>query len=209
MRLTQRISNLTCPQTQFEAWLALQAGSSSGLMEAPAARQRWSVTCLHNASKGAEDEKLRQMWRSITPSQAYALLSKPDVTVTNQSDKEVQLQKIERLDEQVRAVYSPEPCKMLYEEQGLQSAALYDRGFSQAVVVQALTAAGVVASTMSNKLMQKLGFADADSALACVHLDANGKGLGPADALAISWLCAASAELTSVWTPAHEPTPLP
>ena len=47
---------------------------------------------------------LRLMWANKTPEEAYDILSKPDVTVTNQSDKDGQLPKIQKLAEQVRKV---------------------------------------------------------------------------------------------------------
>ena len=60
---------------------------SSGLLAAGASRQRCVMVCLHNATMGNEDVKLRQMWADVTPTAAHELLSKPDMTVTNQSDK--------------------------------------------------------------------------------------------------------------------------
>ena len=66
--------------------------------------------CLHNATTGTEDAKLVQMWSHVTPEQAHALLSKPDVTVTNQGDKEMQLDKIATLDGEVRAALGVDPA---------------------------------------------------------------------------------------------------
>ena len=37
------------------------------------------------------------MWATKTPVQAFELLSRPDVNVTNQSDKELQLRKLQQL----------------------------------------------------------------------------------------------------------------
>ena len=47
---------------------------------------------------------LVEMWRAKGVNEAYEILSKPDVTVTNQQDKEVVLQKIKKINEQVRSV---------------------------------------------------------------------------------------------------------
>ena len=47
---------------------------------------------------------LRSMWADKTPKEAYDILKQPDVTVTNQSDKDDQLPKIQKLEEQVRKV---------------------------------------------------------------------------------------------------------
>lgn len=44
------------------------------------------------------------MWADRTPQQAHEILALPDVSVTNQSDKEMQLSKLIQLDEEVRDV---------------------------------------------------------------------------------------------------------
>ena len=41
------------------------------------------------------------MWRGLTPKDAIEKLKKPDVTVTNESDKVMQLKKLKELDERV------------------------------------------------------------------------------------------------------------
>mgnify|MGYP002840889385 CR=1 FL=1 len=45
-----------------------------------------------------------QTWEDKTPQQAFDILSKPDITVTNQSDKDVQLPKLLQLDAFARQV---------------------------------------------------------------------------------------------------------
>ena len=47
---------------------------------------------------------LRTMWANKTPIEAYDILKQEDVTVTNQSDKDNQLPKIQKLAEEVRQV---------------------------------------------------------------------------------------------------------
>ena len=47
---------------------------------------------------------LRTMWANKTPNEAYDILKQEDVTVTNQSDKDNQLPKIQKLAEEVRQV---------------------------------------------------------------------------------------------------------
>ena len=47
---------------------------------------------------------LRTMWANKTPNEAYDILRQEDVTVTNQSDKDNQLPKIQKLAEEVRQV---------------------------------------------------------------------------------------------------------
>ena len=42
---------------------------------------------------------LRKMWADKTAEQAYAILEKPDVKVTNKKDKDVQLPKLAKLNE--------------------------------------------------------------------------------------------------------------
>ena len=42
---------------------------------------------------------LRKMWGNKTAEEAYVVLEKPDITVTNQKDKDVQLPKLKKLDE--------------------------------------------------------------------------------------------------------------
>ena len=92
------ISYLSRFWTQFEAWLSMQAAGPDGLQPASEARRRSRFVCIHNATQGAEDRKLVQMWCGRTPAQARDVLASPDVTVTNQSDKDTQLDKISRLD---------------------------------------------------------------------------------------------------------------
>lgn len=45
---------------------------------------------------------LLEMWSDKDPMQAYEVLSKPDVEVTNKSDKQAQLPKLLKLNEEVR-----------------------------------------------------------------------------------------------------------
>ena len=105
------ISYLSRFWTQFEAWLSMQAADSTGLHPAPKGRQRHTFKCIHNATKGNEDEKLRQMWATRKPAEAKELLAMPDVTVTNASDKETQLVKIAKLDEEAQAVFTVGVCR--------------------------------------------------------------------------------------------------
>lgn len=89
--------------TQFEAWLSFQTCTSQGLTHASDQQRRATTMRLHNAPPGFEDT-LYGMWANKTPAQAHEILSKPDVTVTNSSDKVVQLKKIATLDKLVRTV---------------------------------------------------------------------------------------------------------
>ena len=53
-------------------------------------------------------EGLRDMWANKTPEQAHSALASPDVTVTNQKDKDEQLQKLERLSDDVKNAMMPD-----------------------------------------------------------------------------------------------------
>jgi hypothetical protein len=72
------ISYLSRFWTQFEAWLAMQLGTSAGLRPARASNTRCSIVCLHNATAGSEDVKLRTMWGGVTPAAARDTLAKPE-----------------------------------------------------------------------------------------------------------------------------------
>ena len=59
------------------------------------------IICVHNAPLKLRDS-LWQEWARCDARTAFEKLSQPDVVVTNQSDKDMQLPKILLLDEQVR-----------------------------------------------------------------------------------------------------------
>ena len=100
--------------TQFEVWLGMQEGYADGLRAAPECRRRVTMVCIHNATTGDEDVKLRRMWEAVSPEQAHELLSKPDVTVTNQSDKEAQLPKILKMNDEVKGVMEGAPADAIH-----------------------------------------------------------------------------------------------
>ena len=83
--------------TQFEAWLSMQFATPDGLKSAIGTQNtRHHIVAIQNAVEQAElhEEMLIRSWAEKTPEQAFEFLSKPDVTVTNQSDKEGQLLKL-------------------------------------------------------------------------------------------------------------------
>ena len=86
--------------TQFEAWLAMQDASASGLVSAHVADKRCFIRCVHGAPE-ALIESLVEEWSGCTAQRAFDKLSAPDVHVTNQSDKDLQLPKIIELDSRV------------------------------------------------------------------------------------------------------------
>ena len=49
---------------------------------------------------------LRDKWKDVKPADAVAILEQPDIEVTNQKDKEGQLQKLRKLDEEVKAAFA-------------------------------------------------------------------------------------------------------
>ena len=94
--------------TQFEAWLSMQFATPSGLKSAVGTRNtRHHIVAIQNAAAQSElyTKALVDNWAEKTPEQAFEFLSKPDVTVTNQSDKDGQLPKIKSLGETVQGAF--------------------------------------------------------------------------------------------------------
>jgi len=83
--------------SQFEAWLSCQKATSIGLVSASEHERRCTIRCIHNAP-ASQHQQLLGMWGGMTANGAYGVLSKPDVVVTNQSDKDTQLPKLLMLD---------------------------------------------------------------------------------------------------------------
>ena len=69
-----------------------------GLSATPLSERRDAIMCIHNAPDEFSTV-LRKMWGNKTAEEAHAVLEKPDVKVTNQKDKDVQLPKLEKLNE--------------------------------------------------------------------------------------------------------------
>ena len=80
----------------FEGWLSMQQVTGEGLRPAPPDERRCTIACIHNADEN-DKKKLEDTWATKTPEEAHAVLSKPDIHVTNQSDKEAQLPKLLKL----------------------------------------------------------------------------------------------------------------
>ena len=87
--------------TQYEAWLSMQTATKDGLRPATEAQRRCEIRCIYTATQNMA-EALTAIWATKTPAEAFATLAKPDVTVTNESDKEQQLPKILTFDDRVR-----------------------------------------------------------------------------------------------------------
>jgi len=92
--------------TQYEAWLSMQTATATGLRPVTAEHLRATIACIHTATFDFQGKQLRQIWATKTPEQAHDMLSKPDVRVTNQRDKDVQLPKIRSMNDFVVATLS-------------------------------------------------------------------------------------------------------
>ena len=68
------------------------------MRSASEANRRCVIECIHNANEYTK-LGLIDMWSNKTPEEAHEILSKPDVTVTNQSDKDAQLPKLLKLND--------------------------------------------------------------------------------------------------------------
>ena len=90
--------------TQFEAWLSLQlVVEGGGLQAATSDSTRTEIVPIYNGTEDACD-LLRKTWANQTPEKAHDILAMPDVTVTNQGDKDMQLPKILSLNDEVKSV---------------------------------------------------------------------------------------------------------
>ena len=79
----------------------MQQPTADGLRPAGEGKRRWTIVPMYNATEDLA-RLLESMWATRTPEEAYAVLSKPDVTVTNTSDKVMQLAKLSKFDQRVR-----------------------------------------------------------------------------------------------------------
>jgi biotin operon repressor/ribosomal protein L13E len=116
--------------TQFEAWLSLQTTTSTGLCAAPPRERRSTIKCIHNATSGSEDAKLLSMWSTATPEDAQKVLRSHDVVVTNQGDKDVQLEKTAYINDEVREAFSVRALIALHSELAPTPGTVRKMGFS-------------------------------------------------------------------------------
>ena len=87
--------------TQFELWLSMQEGTGEGLTPATEEHaKRVHLEPIHSATEVQVDSAC-DLWRTKTPKEAHEMLERPDVQVTNQSDKTLHLEKIRTLSEDV------------------------------------------------------------------------------------------------------------
>ncbi|KOO24460.1 vacuolar protein 8, partial [Chrysochromulina tobinii] len=86
--------------TLFEAWISMQMATVDGLMPAPREKRRCDIVPIHLASSVTASE-LETLVADKSLDQIYAMLGSPDIQVTNQKDKGMQLAKLLALDHQV------------------------------------------------------------------------------------------------------------
>jgi vacuolar protein 8 len=89
--------------TLFEAWISMQMATDDGLVPAPREKRRCDIVPIHLASSVTASE-LETLVAGKSLDQVYAMLGSPDIQVTNQKDKGMQLAKLLALDHQVRLV---------------------------------------------------------------------------------------------------------
>ena len=112
------LAQLLAPQ--FEAWLSFQSVTSEGLVSRRNDVRRNHVITVHGAPARLE-EALLDEWADCTPEQAHTTLSKPDVVVTNMKDKETQLGKLRRFNDEVKSSFSLEELEELSGNRAIMS----------------------------------------------------------------------------------------
>jgi hypothetical protein len=80
----------------------MQRPDRSGLRPAHDSKRRCDIVCIHNAPDTFK-AALVDMWKNKSPSEAKGILRKPDVQVTNQGDKDLQLSKLGVIHDQVKS----------------------------------------------------------------------------------------------------------
>ena len=108
--------------TQYEAWLSFMRPSANGLSSATGLDLRCTIVTLRGIPESFKNA-LKEEWSKCNSSQAAVKLSQEYVTVTNKSDKDVQLQKIAQFDAQVRAVMANQHAAELEEAKRAQQRA--------------------------------------------------------------------------------------
>ena len=92
--------------TLFEAWISMQMATVDGLVPAPREKRRCDIVPIHLASSVTASE-LETLVAGKSLDQIYAMLGSPDIQVTNQKDKGMQLAKLLALDHQVVRKMAP------------------------------------------------------------------------------------------------------
>lgn len=94
--------------TCYETWLSLHTASAQGLVHTRECDRRVAFRCTEGAEASSDHytKALVNTWSAKTVEQAKAVLAKADILVTNQRDKEQQLQVLDDLDRNVKKLYS-------------------------------------------------------------------------------------------------------
>ena len=82
----------------------MQAPSKSGLVPAKPNESRFEIVPILNASEATADE-LKRLWAQKSTEDARNILDKDDIAVTNTGDKQIQLKKLEGLNEAVKSAF--------------------------------------------------------------------------------------------------------
>ena len=131
--------------TQFEAWLSMQFATPDGLKSAIGTQNtRHHIVAIQNAAAQSDmfTKMLLDQWATKTPQQAFEFLSKPDVTVTNQSDKEGQLPKIKSLGETVQGAFKALGAQLQQRVAASEEAAARAKAALEAFEVENVVKAG-------------------------------------------------------------------
>ena len=117
--ILQDVSTISRFWTLFEAWLSMQTPTANGLTPAREAERRFEIIPIHLATDVMKDELIK-IWAGKTPDEAKDVLASSDVAVTNASDKETQLGKLDTLNDDVTTAFkaSSRRDSMSVEEAG-------------------------------------------------------------------------------------------
>ena len=85
----------------MEAWSAMKMVSAGGVRTATADERRFAIICIHNADPKFDEPGLIELLATKTPDEMHAILAKPDINITNSSDKEKLLPHVQKTDEYV------------------------------------------------------------------------------------------------------------
>jgi hypothetical protein len=93
--------------TLLEAWISMQMVTEAGLVPALRERRRCDIVPIHDASSADVSDLVAELETLVAGKnldQIYDMLKTGDIRVTNQKDKDTQLEKLQGLDSQVRHV---------------------------------------------------------------------------------------------------------
>ena len=106
--------------TLMESWCAMQKADAKGLRTAEPGEERYTITCIHNATQGTKDDLIEVLSRSNAKGMKR-MLEKPDVQVTNAKDKMNMLPVIENTDKHVMKMMKKFDSKLSNVERNIKS----------------------------------------------------------------------------------------